>query len=343
MAGVSGAPPGSARVSLPASIHPSIQKHRRLAALDPYGHTDTLCKAKVLHLRTCSAPWAPCLPCQCPGRARGPGSPSLSKSSDRSGSETDPSHSGTSVPRAWQRDWRSLQLSSARPWVPQEPPAARCGEQTAPRQLVWQHPAVPSTAPFRDKICPCSAGSRLRSQRFATALDSVTVLQQGYKAGTSKGLRQALSPQSCTHVQRGLRRGRGSCPGPRCPRRSGVRRGGAARRGGGRTRGGRGGSVAVSRVPLSSMHAHTLRPRPSGRRHRRAAGGAGRQAGCRALLRPEAVVILRGKAERENCSTDPHRPSLRWDRVRRRRMREKPGLTTSGPGRAMPGEPAGTT
>lgn len=31
--------------------HPSIQKHRRLAALDPYGQMDTLCKAKVLHLR----------------------------------------------------------------------------------------------------------------------------------------------------------------------------------------------------------------------------------------------------------------------------------------------------
>lgn len=138
-----------------------------------------------------------------------------------------------------------------------EPPAARCGEQTAPRQLVWQHPAVPSTAPFRNKISPCSAGSRLCSQRFATALDSVTVLQQGYKAGTSKGLRQALSPQSCTHVQRGLRRGRGSCPGRRCPRRSGVRRGGAARRGGGRTRGGAGVDPWLCPVSRSVVCTHT--------------------------------------------------------------------------------------
>lgn len=123
--------------------HPSIQKHRRLAALGPYGQMDTLCKAKVLHLRTCSAPWAPCLPGQCPGRARGPGSPSLSKSSDRSGSETDPSHSRTSVPRPWQRDWHSLQLVSALAWAPQEPPAARCGE---PNSSTAARVAIPSRA-----------------------------------------------------------------------------------------------------------------------------------------------------------------------------------------------------
>lgn len=52
----------------------------------------------------------------CPASAQGePGAlaaPAYSKSSDHSASETDPSHSRTSVPRPWQRDWHSLQLSS---------------------------------------------------------------------------------------------------------------------------------------------------------------------------------------------------------------------------------------
>lgn len=55
--------------------HPSRKKQRMLAAIDPYGQMDSLCKAEVLHLWTCSAPWAPCLPC--PASARGPGSLSL--------------------------------------------------------------------------------------------------------------------------------------------------------------------------------------------------------------------------------------------------------------------------
>lgn len=46
-------------------------------------------------------------------------------------------------------------------------------------------------------------------------------------------------------------------------------------------------------VPCSVVCTHTRAPAaPSGRRHGRAAGGAGRQAGGRALLRPEAVVVL---------------------------------------------------
>lgn len=141
-AGPQAAWPGSVghRQGLPGCRcqHPSIQKHRRLAAPDPYGQMDT--RAKRRCFRTCSAPWAPC---QCPGRARGPVSPSLSKSSDHSASETDPSHSGTSVPRPWQRDWHSLQLSSALAWVPQELPAVRCGEPSSSTAALV---AIPSCA-----------------------------------------------------------------------------------------------------------------------------------------------------------------------------------------------------
>lgn len=173
-------------------------------------------------------------------------------------------------------------------------------------------------------------------------------------AGLQSGDEQGAAPgsQSCTHVERGpQQRGGvgGSCRGVAVPQRSGVCRGCCSagwRRwpGTGRCRGG---SVAVSRVPVSSMHAHTLRRRGrSGRRQRRAAGGAGRQAGCGALLRPEAVIVLWGKAQRGNrgaLTHTEHWPRLRWDSGRSRTRREKPGLTTAGPGRAMPGEPAGIT
>lgn len=66
------------------------------------------------------------------------------------------------------------------------------------------------------------------------------------------------------------------------------------------------GSWPCPRAPvlLSSAHTHSLRPGLSRRRpwHRWAAGGAGWQAGGRALLRPEAVVVLWGKAERGSAA-----------------------------------------
>lgn len=210
-AGPQAAWPGSVghRQGLPGcrSQHPSRKKHRMLVALDVYGQMNTLCKAKALHLRTCSAPWAPCLPCQCPGRARGPGSPSLSKSSNHSGSETDPSHSRTSVSRAWQRDWHSLQLSSALDWVRQEPPPARCRE---PSSSTAAGVAAPSHA-FH-----CSfQGEDLSMLRKLPAVFAEVCYSSGFcdcpaaglQSGDEQGAAQAPSLQSGTHVERGLRRG----------------------------------------------------------------------------------------------------------------------------------------
>lgn len=68
------------------------------------------------------------------------------------------------------------------------------GSQPAPRQLMWQYPAMPFIVPFTAEIYRCSTRSRLCSQKFATALDFVSVLQQGYKVGMPKGLCQASSP-----------------------------------------------------------------------------------------------------------------------------------------------------
>lgn len=257
-AGPQAAWPGSVghRQGLPGcrSQHPSRKKHRMLVALDVYGQMNTLCKAKALHLWTCSAPWAPCLPCQCPGRARGPGSPSLSKSSNHSGSETDPSHSRTSVSRAWQRDWHSLQLSSALDWVRL---LQGVESQAAPRQLAWQHPAMPFTAPFREKISPCSASSRLCSQRFATALGSVTVLQQGYKVGMSKGLLR-LPVFSPVLTWRGVcGGGRGQLPRGHGAHGGAVCAGAVQRGGGGRTRGGPGMVPSLCPVSCSVVCTHT--------------------------------------------------------------------------------------
>lgn len=59
------------------------------------------------------------------------------------------------------------------------------------------------------------------------------------------------------------------------------------------------------RVLLSSMHAHAAPApaAPSGLRHGRAPRGAGRQPCRRALLCPEAVVVLWGKARERNRGT----------------------------------------
>lgn len=189
-------------------------------------------------------------------------------------------------------------------------------------------PAVFAEVCYSSVFCDCPAAG----------------LQSGDERGAASG------SQSCTHVERVLQQqgggGRGQLPkGRAVPTRGAVCAGGGAAQGGGggRTRGGQAGSIAVSRVLLSSMHAHTLQHRgPSGRRDRRAPGGTGRQAGRRALLRPEAVVVLWGKAERGNRGAQIQRDTLP-DKIRSRRMREKPGMAAAGPGRAMPGEPAGTT
>lgn len=103
--------------------------------------------------------------------------------------------------------------------------------------------AVPSRAfivPFRAKIPPCSASSRLCWQRFATAPESVSVLQQGYKVGTSKGCGRLPVLYSRGEGSAAAAGGWGGGQLPEGPQTwSGVCRGGAGQGGGGgRTRGG---------------------------------------------------------------------------------------------------------
>lgn len=151
--------------------------------------------------------------------------------------------------------------------------------------------------------------------------------------GMSEGLRQAPGPVLRWRRVCSRGAGRGQLPekggGPAAERcvQGVVQRGVVALAGHGELPG----WCPVSRSVVW-MLAHTLRPRGrSGRRERRAAGGAGRQAGRGALLRPETVVVLWGKAERGNrgaLTHTEHRPCLRWDNIGSRRMSEKLGLTT---------------
>lgn len=125
---------------------------------------------------------------------------------------------------------------------------------------------------------------------------------RGYKVGTTEGL---LSGSGHVLTWRRLQRGEqlpkvaqsevwsGVC------RRSWCSAGWAAMAGAELCRDG------PCRVLLSSMHAHAAPApaAPSGRRHGRAPRGAGRQPCRRALLCPEAVVVLWGKARERNRGT----------------------------------------
>lgn len=70
--------------------HPSRNKHRMLAALDPYGHPvqswRCFISGPAVHLGH------PACPASAWGEPGAPAPPAYSKSSDHSGAETDPSH-----------------------------------------------------------------------------------------------------------------------------------------------------------------------------------------------------------------------------------------------------------
>lgn len=122
--------------------------------------------------------------------------PSLSKSSDHSGSETDPSHSRTSEPRPWQRDWHSLQLSSALDWVLQEPPAARCEEPSSSRAAGVAAPSCAFHCSFQGedlsmlRKLPAVFAEVCYSSRFCDC--PVAGLQSGDEQGAASGSQSSV-------------------------------------------------------------------------------------------------------------------------------------------------------
>lgn len=126
-----------------ASIQPG-NKYRTFVTLGPNGHTDTLCKAEVLHLGSCSAACALCAPppCQCLGREPRAGLSQRPQLRQPSAKTSD--HSLGLIPAAAEllcaQTSAEADGASAVAWccpldrAPQGPPVAGIEGSSAPRQ-----------------------------------------------------------------------------------------------------------------------------------------------------------------------------------------------------------------
>lgn len=252
-------------------------KYRTFVTLGPNGHTDTLCKAEVPHLGSCSAACALCAPpaCQCLGREPRAG---LSKRPQLRQPTAKPSdHSLGLIPAAAELLCAQTSAEADGAWCC--PP-----DRAPPGPPVTRHRGLISSAsawagcPGACGLTRCTFYSSLFlgraaehflmvreltaccSQQFVTALVFVTVLQQGSRSGDNRGAAIRLPvTYSRGEASAAARERGGSCQrvvqSQRMEQR--VQEEVVQRRAGGdgRMRGGLPGRPRC-RVPLSSMHAH---------------------------------------------------------------------------------------